>query len=235
MIKGIDVSHHQGTIDWSKVKADEVDFAIVRAGYGTNGKDTQFENNYLGCKKYGIPVGAYLYSYATSAAKALEEAKFFVQLLQGKEFDLPVFLDIEEKAAFTSGHSSEIVDTFCSYLESKGFYVGVYCSKSYLNAYLPNVTSRWAGWVAQWADKCTYNQPYIMWQYTDKGRVNGINGYVDRDQFASDSAFQTIQHVIHERGYNGVPKLETVLPKDTTQKRHIVVQVDNTVVLDTYL
>ena len=230
-VQGIDVSHHQGAIDWEKVKNDGIEFAIIRAGWGTNGKDKQFESNYLGCKRMGIPVGVYLYSYASNAKTALEEAKHFESLLKGKEFDLPVFLDIEEKDAFASGHSNEIVDTFCSYLESKGFYVGVYCSKSYLNSHLTNVTSRWAGWVAQWADKCTYSQPYLLWQYSSKGRVAGINGYVDLDQFASDGAFQTVQNVIHERGYNGIPKL---VQEPEIPKKHIVVTIDDAIVVDSY-
>ena len=211
-INGIDVSHHQGKIDWTKVKQSGIEFAIIRAGWGKDGKDTQFETNYLGCKQNGIPTGVYLYSYATTATQALAEAKHFEQLLQGKEFELPVFLDIEEKSAFNSGNSKEIVDTFCSYLESKGYYVGIYCSKAQINAYLPNVTSRWCGWVAQWATACTFSQPYCIWQKSSTGRVNGITGFVDLDEFVSEETYNTIRTVIHKHGYNNCPKPEPIKP-----------------------
>ena len=92
---GIDVSKHQGVIDWRKVKAE---FAILRAGFGryANQKDTQFERNYAGAKAAGIPVGAYWYSYARSAEEAREEAKACLQVLQGKQFEFPIYFDIED-------------------------------------------------------------------------------------------------------------------------------------------
>ena len=92
---GIDVSKHQGMIDWSKVKTD---FAILRAGFGryTSQKDPQFERNYAGAKAAGIPVGVYWYSYAKSAEEAREEAKACLQVLQGKQFEFPIYFDIED-------------------------------------------------------------------------------------------------------------------------------------------
>ena len=92
---GIDVSKHQGVIDWSKVKTD---FAILRAGFGryASQKDPQFERNYAGAKAAGIPVGAYWYSYARSAEEAREEAKACLQVLQGKQFEFPIYFDIED-------------------------------------------------------------------------------------------------------------------------------------------
>lgn len=222
-VQGIDVSHHQGKIDWQKVKASGIEFAIIRAGWGKDGKDTEFERNYLGCKQNAIPTGVYLYSYATTATQALAEAKHFEQLLQGKEFELPVFLDIEEKAAFNSGNSKEIVDTFCSYLESKGYYVGVYCSKAYLNSYLTNITARWCGWVAQWASKCTFSQPYTIWQKASTGRVDGISGFVDLDEFVSEETFNTIRTVIHKHGYNNCPKLAEITPEAKGHKVEVYI------------
>lgn len=202
-IQGIDVSVHNGNIEWNKVKGEGIDFAILRAGYGKSiaQKDKLFEANYLGAKKVGIPIGVYWYSYAKNAKEALEEAKALEQILVGKQFELPIFYDLEEKC--TQANANEIADTFCSYLESKGYYVGIYASKSYFNVHLPSITSRWCGWVAQWASKCTFSQPYIIWQKSDKGRVDGVLGSVDLDEFASQEQFETVQNIIQQQGLNG--------------------------------
>lgn len=229
-IQGIDVSKHQGTIDWLKVKASgKVDFALLRAGYGEGHKDVQFERNYLECKKLGIPVGVYWYNYATDAAGALREAKTFEAALQGKQFELPVFYDIEENATFFSGKAKEIAEAFCSYIESKGYYTGVYSSTSSFNSYLSGITARWCGWCADWRNRCYYTQPYVIWQKSSTGRVDGIIGFVDLDEFADDGAFETIQHVVHERGLNGYSKT-AVAEKNDSVKHKLEVLLDGVVV-----
>ena len=98
MFKGIDISHHQGKVDWAALK-NEVDFVIIRAGYGNTAaqKDTRFEEFYAGAKKYGIPVGCYWFSYATSAAEAKREAQACLQCIKGKTFEYPVWYDVEHK------------------------------------------------------------------------------------------------------------------------------------------
>ena len=198
--QGVDVSHHQGVINWDEVNKD---FAIIRAGYSVSGIDAMFEKNYLGAKKAGIPVRAYWYSYATNATQALQEAKSFEKKLTGKQIDLPVFLDIEQEES--KENASEIVETFCSYMESKGYYAGVYSYKSFFNVYLKNITARYTGWVAQWADACTFTQPYLVWQKSDKGRVPGISGYVDLDEANSETMLNVIT-TIHAKGLNGWDK-----------------------------
>ena len=99
MSKGIDVSRHNGAIDWKSVKDDGVEFAIIRAGYGKviSQKDAWFERNYQGCADNGIPCGAYWYSYALTPAEAEAEARVFLEAIKGKQFLYPVYLDIEEK------------------------------------------------------------------------------------------------------------------------------------------
>lgn len=231
-IQGIDVSKHQGTIDWERVKeSGKVDFVIMRAGYGESGKDAQFERNYLECKKLGIPVGVYWYTYAKDAAGALREAKKFEAALQGKQIDLPVFLDIEEKAILTGGKAKEIAEAFCSYIESKGYYTGIYSSTSAFNSYLPGITSRWCGWCADWRNQCYYTQPYVIWQKSSTGRIDGIIGYVDLDEFKDDGAFETIQHIVHERGLNGYPATgATVEEKKDVVKHKLEVLLDGVVI-----
>lgn len=103
-IKGIDVSKFQGKVDWAAVKASgEVDFVIIRAGYGreTSQEDVQFKNNYVGCKMNNIPVGAYWYSYAESVEDARQEARACLEVIKGKQFEYPIYFDIEEKFQFS--------------------------------------------------------------------------------------------------------------------------------------
>ena len=126
-MKGIDVYKGQGDIDFAKVKADGFDFVIIQAGYGkyAKQKDMLFERNYTNAKRNGMHVGAYWYSYATSAADALQEAKVFVEIIKGKQFDMPVAFDIEERsqASLSASVVGDIIDTFCKYVEAAGLSV----------------------------------------------------------------------------------------------------------------
>lgn len=200
VMKGIDVSKHQGNIDWSKV---HVDFAIIRAGYGKelSQKDEQFENNYAGCKKNNIPCGVYWYSYATSVEEAKKEAKVCLEVIKGKTFEFPIFFDLEEKRQFDLGKKtcSEMVQAFCDTLENAGYYAGLYCSTYYLTNFVTEaVRNRYAIWVAQYNDKCTYSGQYGIWQKSSEGKINGINGNVDIDECYID-----YKSVIKKKGLNG--------------------------------
>lgn len=120
--KGIDVSKWQGDIDFNKVKASGIDFAIIRAGYSIGGKDEWFEENYRKAKAAGLHVGAYWYSYASSAGDAVKEAQSFATVLSGKHFDYPVYFDIEEKSQLEKGPAfcSALISAFCSEMEKHG-------------------------------------------------------------------------------------------------------------------
>ncbi len=208
MLKGIDVSKHNGSINWQKVKDEGIDFAIIRAGYGrvATQKDPKFEENYLNAKKVGLHVGVYWYSYATNEAEALEEAKLFAEIIKYKQFDMPVFIDIEDECS--KSKAAAIIKTFCDYMEKQGYYAGVYSSKSFLANYAPGITAKYCGWVAQWASVCTFAGPYAFWQYSAKGRIDGIAGTVDLDYCLNDS----IPSFIVNHGYNGYDK-ENEAPK----------------------
>ena len=207
MLKGIDVSKHNGTIDWFKVKKAGIDFVIIRAGYGkvASQKDPKFEENYLNAKRAGLHVGVYWYSYAETEADALEEAKLFADTIKYKQFDMPVFLDIEEDCS--KKNAAAIIKAFCGYIEKQGYYVGVYGSKSYLANYAPGITAQYCGWVAQWATVCTFPGPYALWQYSDTGRIDGVLGIVDLDYCINDQ----LPSFIVEHGFNGYEK--TVNPR----------------------
>lgn len=117
MTKGIDVSTHQGDIDWKKVKADDVEFAILRAGYGRqlSQEDAWFERNYEGCKESKIPTGIYWYSYATTPEQAKKEADTCIKVIENKTFEYPIYFDIEDKTqlALSEEILQEITLTFC--------------------------------------------------------------------------------------------------------------------------
>lgn len=185
--KGIDVSKHQGKIDWKKVSAG-IEFCIVRAGYGKSAsqKDERFEENYKGCKDNGIPCGVYWYSYATSVEQAKEEAKTCLSILAGRELQYPVYFDIEEKTTFAKGKEtvSEIAKAFCDETEKAGYWAGIYMSASPAAEYLTDaVRNRYAMWIAdyRYKDKAHYSGPHGVWQSSSTGRVNGISGDVDTD------------------------------------------------------
>ena len=182
---GIDVSHHQGVINWDAVKAAGVDFAIIRCGFGmdlTEQDDKQWSRNVSECERLGIPYGVYFYSYAVTADMAVEEGTHAVRLLEGHNPDLPVFYDMEENRQLVVGNSglAELARIFCDIVSSKGYEVGVYASLNWWNHYLTDsVFENWYRWVAEWRSSCSYNGRYEMWQYTSKGTVSGIQGDVD--------------------------------------------------------
>ena len=201
-MNGIDVSKWQGTIDWAKVKAAGIEFAILRAGYGrlASQKDKCFEANYAGAKAAGLNVGAYWYSYAKTIEDVREEAEACIAVLKGKQFEMPIYFDIEEKLQFQLGKNfcSEAVKTFCTALEKAGYFAGVYSSRSALQTYISTeVRQRYTVWVAAWSNELKY-EGAGMWQYTDSGRVPGIAGNVDKNISYKD--FPTI---IKNAGLNG--------------------------------
>lgn len=199
---GIDVSHHNGTIDWSKVT---VDYAILRAGYGKKNIrqiDKQFERNYNECKRLGIPVGVYHYSYAKTVEDARQEAEFLLELIEGKQFEYPVYYDIEEQDTFDKGVDtvSEIAKTFCDILEEHGYFVGIYTSSSAAKKYFSKeVRDRYSMWIAHWyVTQPNYTGNYAMWQYSARGNVNGINGDVDLNL-----AFSNFPNIMKKNHLNG--------------------------------
>lgn len=182
--KGIDVSEHNGEIDWKKVKAAGVQFAIIRAGYGRydKQKDVRFEENYAGAKAAGLHVGAYHYSYAKTAEQAKAEAQTMLAWLKGKSFDYPIVYDIEDASQASLGKSviSDMIRAFCSTIEAAGYYAMVYANKNWQETRIDDdCKARYDVWLAQWTSKPTYAGNYGIWQYTSDGAVDGIAGMVD--------------------------------------------------------
>ena len=209
MTYGIDVSKHQGVIDWSKVKTD---FAILRAGFGryTSQKDPLFERNYAGAKAAGIPVGAYWYSYAKSAEKAREEAKACLQVLQGKQFEFPIYFDIEDSTQGSLGKTvlTAMCEAFCDTLEKAGYFAGVYASTYWFTSKLDHarLVGKYTIWLADY--RAGYNKTLKrdMHQYTSNGHVDGISGRVDRNTCTRD-----FPGIIKKAGLNGFDKADKPL------------------------
>lgn len=185
--RGIDVSKYQGDINFKKVKDSGVEFAIVRIGYGQyeSQKDEKFERNYEGFKEVNIPIGVYLYSYATSVVDARKEAEVVLKWLNGRELNLPVYYDIEDKSQVNLGKKvlTSMCETFCDTIEKAGYWAGIYANKYFFTTYLDyeKLQEKYTIWVAQYNDTNTYRGKYDMWQYTSSGKVNGISGNVDMD------------------------------------------------------
>jgi GH25 family lysozyme M1 (1,4-beta-N-acetylmuramidase) len=196
---GIDVSVHQGTIDWEAVKNDGVEYAILRAGYGslTSQIDKNFETNYLKCKSLGIPVGAYWYSYAKTTSEAEKEAETFIYALKGKKFEYPVYFDIEDssQAGLNRQLLTDIVDTFCARMESAGYYAGIYTNVNWIdNILYKSQLTQYDKWLAHWSSSPKYGSSFGgMWQFgsygtyaqvesgqaTMYGQINGISAACD--------------------------------------------------------
>ena len=189
-LQGIDVSEHQGEIDWQKVAADGIDFAILRVGYrgtGREGKlmpDPRFEENYAGATEAGLSVGVYFYSQAISVSEAEEEAAFVLGLLRGRSLQLPVFFDWEESSGRTSGSSKSAVSgyalAFSDLVKEEGYETGTYFYASLGFRLDLGRLLEGSFWLSQ-PDELAFPYAVQFWQYSFEGRVDGIDTVVDRD------------------------------------------------------
>ncbi len=205
-IKGIDVSQWQGEINFNKVKSGGVDFVILRGGYGKyiSQKDPYFDKNYSRAKKAGLNVGVYWFSYAESEADAKEEARVCLEVIKNKKFEYPVYFDLEEQTQFDKGKAfcSSLVKCFCGELEKAGYFTGLYISSAPLKKYITKeVAERFALWIAEYGSRCTYRGSYGMWQYSCKGKINGISNDVDMD-----TSYVDYPDIIKNGGFNGYKK-----------------------------
>ena len=222
MTSGIDVSQWQGVIDWGKVKTAGTQFALIRAGYGDTLSyprqiDTQYEYNYAQCKRLGIPVGIYFYAYAMNAAEAKREAECCLALLKGKQFEFPIYYDVEEYDLFKSGKTAEVCRAFVKVLEDAGYWVGIYTYRSAMGYFPADIKNKKAMAIAEYGAKLNYNGQYGIWQNSSTWYVNGINGRVDHDYCYVD-----YPKLIKERGKNGYPKPAPKLMYQVTKDTPVV-------------
>lgn len=209
MKKGIDVSEHQGNINFSAVKAEGIEFAIVRAGYGWTYEDAKFEQNVNGFLNVGIPVGAYWFIYATNVNEAIQNADKCIEVLskfKGK-FTFPIGCDYEydsdrysndQGVKQTKASRTAIIEAFCDRLEEAGYYVSAYLNPDYISKTNYNELTQFDLWLAQWeTDKPS--RECGMWQHTDELRIAG-------NVFDGDIAYKDYEQIITGAGLNHTPK-----------------------------
>lgn len=210
----IDVSEHNGNIDWQKVKGDGVTGAIIRCGYGKDLKkqdDKKFTRNMDGAINAGLDIGVYLYSYATNANGAKSEAEHVLRLIDPykEKINLPVYYDLEESGTENAAKANAVV--FGDIIEKAGYWCGVYASLSWWATDLYGL-DRFTKWVAAWGKNNGKpgTKPTIsgcdLWQYTSKGKINGISGNVDCNELLNTK-------IRTEKGHTSAPSNQT--GKDT--------------------
>lgn len=191
MYKGIDVSQWQGEIDWKKVKASGIEFAVIRAGYGRLAaqEDKRFAENICSADETGIPAGVYWYSYAVTAAEAEKEAEVCLRVIKphAELITLPIFFDQEYEpdiVRLTNEKRTDICLAFLKRIAGAGYRAGLYCSFDWWQNKLDEERLRgWPLWIAQYGKACEADSGDIVaWQYSCTGRVGGISGNVDLDK-----------------------------------------------------
>jgi len=179
--RGIDVSTHQGNIDWS-LASKEIDFAILRASYSTT-TDDKFYRNADACTQYGVPFGVYVYSYATTVAEVQAEANHVVSLIKNYDLALPVFFDFEDpsQAALSTAQKKELIKGFIDVIKAAGYEPGLYSFLSWFDSnFSDSYFNSLPKWIAQIeVSNCSYTRGVRMWQYSWTGRISGISGDVD--------------------------------------------------------
>lgn len=207
MIKGVDISHWNGSIDFDKVKASGVEFVIIKAGGSDKGfyTDSMFITNYNKAKAAGLFVGAYYFAGKNfrGVEAGFADAQRFIKILDGLKFEYPVFLDIEAQENRYKDGITDAAIAFCEEMEKAGYYVGIYASdisgfKDKLNH---DRIASYAHWVARYGKEPEVCKNFGIWQYSSKGRVPGIIGSVDLDLSTVDYA-----KTIIEKGFNGYEK-----------------------------
>ncbi|KXU49619.1 MAG: glycoside hydrolase family 25 protein [Longibaculum muris] len=204
---GIDVSQYQGEIDWERVK-EHIDFAILRCGYGQDipgQDDPTFKRNADECTRLGIPFGVYLYSYATDERAALSEARHVMRLVKDYKMEYPVYLDLEDPriGRLTNEQIERNCRVWADELARNNYFPGFYASYYWWTSKLTGALfTRYTRWVARYAEELGA-EGFDMWQYTDKGFVEGINAPVDRNY-----AFRDFPAEIRAGGYNNFERPE---------------------------
>ena len=186
---GIDVSRHNGEINWNAVKASGVDYVIIRCGYrgsstGVLIQDQNFNKNIQGATAAGLKVGIYVFSQAVNEVEAVKEASLAVACAKGYNLRYPIFIDTESSGGradkIDKATRTAVVNAFCQTVANSGYKAGIYASKTWFEDRLNmGAIGNYRIWLAQYAAAPTYKGRYDMWQYSSKGKISGINGNVD--------------------------------------------------------
>lgn len=208
-ISGIDVSKWNGEINWKRVKnSGKAQFAMIRASYGYEDTDPMLAKNVAGCEKYDIPYGFYHYMYARNVSEARKEAAYFLNAISDYSPEYPVVLDIEEDfyKSMPRRDVTDIVTTFMEALEDSGYYAMIYSyAKFFDDNLIMDKIEKYDIWVACWGDDEklaeNYSYHYGMWQYSEVGRISGIDEYVDLNY-----SFKNYRETIRKYGLNNLKR-----------------------------
>lgn len=215
---GIDISYWNEDVDFEKLKRAGVDFVIIRAGSLRQQPDYEFEAHYAGAKAAGLDVGCYFYSYAESVAEVEEEVEILLDIIEGKKFEYPIYFDMEEKfqESLSTKRRMDMCYTFCELMIENGYFPGVYANNRWLKNFFDTeeLCTYFDVWFARypqdsvdgsakiyledWDYELEEATSYGMWQFTESGRVNGVDGNVDLN-----IAYKDYPSIIKEYGYNG--------------------------------
>lgn len=233
-IWGIDVSKYNYPIDWEKVKAAGVQFAILRVSSYKNMKnpntiykDPYFESFYKGAKAVGLPVGCYFYSQCENEVQAKKEANFVLECIKGKKFEYPIWIDVENIHTLKNTTKTQLTNaviTAMDILEKAGYYTGIYTGKYILRDELnDSKLNKYDKWIAQYSSKCTYTGKYNMWQfggetnYLTNKKVPGVGNDVADQNYC----YVDYPSIIKKNGLNGYNKVDdnsTAAKKDNIYK-----------------
>ncbi len=220
---GIDISTWQRGIDLARAKNEGVEFAILRAGYSTT-KDNQFETFYSQCKSLGIPVGTYLYSYATTVAQAQAEARALLGFLKGKQFEYPIVLDIEDKCqkALSKDTNDAMIRAFGEIIEGAGYWFSVYTNVDFYNNYCHGKTlnAKYDWWMARWSSVAYTGYNCGMTQF------GGETNYIRSNQVAGRTVDQNYAYydypaLMKQHGLNGYSKSGSSTPSTPTNTKSV--------------
>lgn len=211
-MKGIDVSKHQGEIDWEKVKKDGIKYAIIRAGYGKNTVDKFFEENINGCIKNNIPVGIYWFIYGINEQEAVENAEMCHSVIKKykDKISMRVWCDLEydtdsnanKRGVFlTKTIRTNMVIAFCERLKKYGYEVGNYANPDYLKTkFNASALIAYPLWLAGYSITENTAKSYkpTIWQYSSKGKVSGIKGNVDMNIYYGEQKSEEPKNLVYE-------------------------------------
>lgn len=186
--KGLDLSSWQSEVDFSKLKQQGISFVILRAGT-SKGKDAKFEKFYREAKSAGLDIGCYFYTYSTDTTSAQKDAQTLLKWIKHKKFALPIYYDVEDDSllSLTAEQRMNICERFRKTLQEKDYLVGIYTNEYWLNHYLDTKTVKkeYELWLATWTtsgeNDLDMSSSCRVWQYSQSGEIEGINGNVDLD------------------------------------------------------
>jgi GH25 family lysozyme M1 (1,4-beta-N-acetylmuramidase) len=200
LAKGVDISYWQGDVDFTLL-SNNVDYAILRAGYGTKSKDSMFDSYVAEAKKNNLKIGAYWFSYATNVEDAKKEAYKCLEVLGDTQFEYPIFYDIEHEGVLdlTEKEISDIVCAFCGILEEHGYYTGVYTYQWLANNKFNKSVGAYDVWLADVTHgEVSYKYPIGMWQNSLTTKIAGVNGDIDFNY-----AYKDYPSIMKKYGLNG--------------------------------